>query len=61
MVKVFNILYLEGGTMEKIKKQELKNIYGGGFNLGIAAIIVAGITFIIGLLDGYVRPLACNK
>lgn len=47
--------------MKKIDKQELKTIYGGGFNFSIAAIIGAGITFIIGVIDGYIRPLACNK
>lgn len=47
--------------MKKIKNNELKNIYGGGFNFGIAAMIGAGITFIIGIIDGYIRPLACNR
>ena len=46
--------------MKNINNQELKQINGGGFNLGIAALIGAGITFIIGIIDGYIRPLACN-
>lgn len=41
--------------MKKIKNNELKNIYGGGFNFGIAAMIGAGITFIIGIIDGLNR------
>lgn len=46
--------------MELLKKQELKNVYGGGFSFGFLAIIGAGITFLIGVIDGYIRPLACN-
>lgn len=46
--------------MEKLEKQNLEKIYGGGFSFGFAAIIGAGITFLIGVIDGYVRPLACN-
>lgn len=44
--------------MKEISKQELKTIRGGGFGLGIA--IVAGVIFIIGVIDGFVRPLRCN-
>ena len=47
--------------MEKINKQELKNITGGAFRIGIGIGIAAGITFLIGVIDGYVRPLACRK
>ena len=46
--------------MKKIEKNDLENIYGGGFSFSIAAIIGAGITFLIGVVDGYVRPLACR-
>lgn len=46
--------------MSQVKEKELKNIYGGGFNLGLAALIGAGISFIIGVIDGYIRPLACR-
>lgn len=42
----------------KITNEELKKINGGGFNLFLA--IGAGIVFLIGLIDGYVRPLKCN-
>ncbi len=44
--------------MEKISKNELKNINGGGFGLGL---LIGGIaTFLIGVIDGYVRPLKCR-
>ena len=46
--------------MKTINNQELKQIKGGGINFGIGALIGAGITFIIGIIDGYIRPLACN-
>lgn len=46
--------------MKNIDNKELKKIHGGGFNFGIAALIGAGITFIIGVIDGYIRPLACH-
>lgn len=47
--------------MKQLNKKELSKIQGGGFNAGIAIAIVAGITFIAGIIDGYVRPLACHK
>ena len=47
--------------MKELKVDELVNISGGGFSFGIFALIGAGISFIIGVIDGYVRPLSCNK
>lgn len=44
--------------MQELSKQELRQIKGGGIGLGIA--IVAGVIFIIGVIDGYVRPLRCH-
>jgi lactobin A/cerein 7B family class IIb bacteriocin len=46
--------------MKNINNEELKKINGGGINFGLAALIGAGITFIIGVIDGYIRPLACH-
>ena len=43
-----------------ILSQELKNIDGGGVNVGLVVGIGAGITFLIGLIDGLFRPLKCN-
>lgn len=42
----------------KLENSELKNIQGGG--IGIGLLIGAGIVFLIGVIDGYVRPLKCN-
>lgn len=45
--------------MEVLNKEELLVIQGG---LGVWSImgIVSGITFIIGVIDGYIRPLRCR-
>lgn len=46
--------------MKNIEDSELKKINGGAFNWAIATAIIAGVTFIIGVIDGYTRKLACN-
>lgn len=47
--------------MKELNSQELQNINGGAFKIGVGIGIVAGITFLIGVIDGYVRPLACRR
>ena len=42
-----------------IENDELKTIYGG-YKHVIVGVAVTVITFIIGLFDGYIRPLSCN-
>ena len=42
-------------------KNETLNEIRGGSKLGIAGAITAIITFIVGIFDGYQRPLSCNK
>lgn len=44
--------------MTKLNNNELEKVSAGG--LGIGLLIGAGVIFIIGVIDGYVRPLACN-
>ena len=46
--------------MIEINNDELRQVDGGAFNVGIAVAIAAGITFIVGVIDGIVRPLKCN-
>ena len=46
--------------MKKLEDNELKQITGGAIHFGAVAGIFAGVTFLIGLVDGYVRPLACR-
>ncbi len=46
--------------MKSISDNELKNINGGGISLGFIVGLAAGVTFLIGVIDGIVRPLKCN-
>lgn len=46
--------------MNKLDKKELLEIEGGAFNPAIALGISAGIVFLIGVIDGFVRPMKCN-
>lgn len=43
-----------------INNNELKQIKGGGISFGAGLFFAGIVTFLIGLVDGYVRPLACN-
>lgn len=47
--------------MKLLSEQELKQVVGGGFSFGLGTLIGVGITFVIGLIDGFIRPLGCNK
>ena len=47
--------------MRKLTEVEMKNVCGGGISIGVVAAIVAGITFITGVLDGILRPLGCRE
>lgn len=42
----------------ELNKQELLNINGGGIGFGLA--IGAFFVFIVGVIDGIVRPLKCH-
>lgn len=41
-----------------LTKQQLMQIEGGGLKIGLA--IAAGIVFITGIIDGFVRPYRCR-
>ena len=43
-----------------LKDKELKEIQGGGISVGAGLFIGGVIAFLIGVIDGYVRPLACR-
>lgn len=43
-----------------LEKRELLNVQGGGISAGLLTCIGAGIVFLIGVIDGFVRPLKCN-
>jgi lactobin A/cerein 7B family class IIb bacteriocin len=46
--------------MNIISDKELKIINGGAISFGTALIIGGIVTFLIGVLDGFVRPLRCR-
>lgn len=47
--------------MKKLSKNEAKKIIGGAVSGGwIAAGIIAGITFLVGVFDGITRPFKCR-
>ena len=41
--------------MKKLTDSEMMNITGGGINIGLCAMIAAGVTFITGLIDGQIK------
>lgn len=43
-----------------LNNEELLNIYGGAISIGIVSIVIAGIVFLVGVIDGYMRPLKCR-
>lgn len=44
-----------------LTEKEMFNIEGGKVSWSIAGIVGAIITLIAGIVDGYLRPLKCNK
>lgn len=46
--------------MFELKENDLKSVQGG-FGGWAAVGIIGGIIFLIGVIDGYIRPLKCNK
>lgn len=39
-----------------LNNEELLNIYGGAINIGIISIVIAGIVFLVGVIDGIITP-----
>lgn len=46
--------------MKNLTNEELMNVNGGGLKLGLGLGIVAIGAFLIGVIDGLIRPLKCN-
>ena len=44
-----------------LTKNELVNVTGGGINWTTISIIGTVISFIAGIVDGYLRPISCHK
>ncbi len=50
----------KGDELKELQKEDLKQITGGiGFGTGL--LIAGGVIFLIGVIDGYTRPLRCNS
>ena len=47
--------------MEILKTNELNNIKGGGISFKLLMGIVGATSFIVGLIDGLIRPLKCRN
>lgn len=43
----------------ELTKEEMMNI-NGGIGAWAVAGIVGAVIFLVGVIDGYVRPLSCN-
>ena len=41
--------------MKKLNKEELLEVNGGGISIGMGLGIAAGITFLIGVIDGQIK------
>lgn len=41
-----------------LKEEELYQIQAGGFK--VIAAVAAIASFVVGVIDGYLRPMACN-
>lgn len=44
-----------------LEDEELMTLTGGAAKYALWTIIGGVITFVIGIIDGYLRPLTCNK
>lgn len=46
-----------------LEKNELLDVIGGASSkrIGLGIIFAAIGSFIVGIIDGFLRPLACNK
>ncbi|HOB25854.1 MAG TPA: class IIb bacteriocin, lactobin A/cerein 7B family [Bacilli bacterium] len=43
-----------------LSNNELMNITGGGMKIGLFLALGGFVTLLVGIVDGYLRPLACN-
>ena len=44
-----------------LKDEELAMINGGAVKYTVLAIVAGVVAFAVGIIDGYLRPLPCNK
>jgi len=46
--------------MKTLNKEQLNSINGGGISIGVGLVIGGIVSFLLGLIDGYARPIKCN-
>ena len=46
--------------MDVLKNDELTKISGGGISWAVISGLVSGGIFLIGVIDGYLRPYKCR-
>ena len=46
--------------MIELSKKELLQVNGGGISFAMGCFLLGAVIFIIGVIDGYVRPVKCN-
>jgi len=44
-----------------LTNNEMINIDGGRINWGLVSIISGAVALVVGIIDGFFRPLKCNK
>jgi len=47
--------------LEILKKEDLEEVKGGGLGIKTIMAIVSAGAFVIGLVDGFIRPLKCRN
>jgi hypothetical protein len=47
--------------MVLMSNNDMKLVNGGAISIATGILIVSGIIFLIGVIDGFVRPLKCNR
>lgn len=48
-------------VLKELNVKELKSVRGGFFGSKLIMSLVTGGAFVIGLLDGFLRPLKCRN
>lgn len=46
--------------MKELNKNEMLKVNAGAVSGGVIAAICIGVSFIVGIFDGYVRPFKCR-
>jgi hypothetical protein len=47
--------------LEILNKEYLKNVKGGALGSKLIMALISGGAFIVGLIDGFLRPLKCRN